>query len=58
MEEDWHALISQPRYDIQLEEDVWVTMRDGVRLCVDIYRPREKGNQALAPSSAHYAKRL
>ena len=30
MAEDWHKLISQLQYDIQLEEDVWVPMRDGV----------------------------
>ncbi|MDH5696217.1 MAG: CocE/NonD family hydrolase, partial [Dehalococcoidia bacterium] len=34
---------SQPRYGINVEYDVYVKMRDGVRLCVDIYRPDAKG---------------
>src|SRR4030042_6766066 len=40
---DWHELVSQPQYDIRLEEDVSVSMRDGVRLCVDVYRPDAEG---------------
>ena len=36
---DWHKLTSQDEYEVVLEEDVWVSMRDDVRLCVDIYRP-------------------
>ena len=34
---------SQPIYKVKVERDVWVTMRDGVRLCVDIYRPDDDG---------------
>ena len=43
MNKDWHELISQPEYEVMLEEDVWVTMRDGIRLCVDIHRPAVEG---------------
>ena len=43
MSKDWHELISQPQYETMLEEDVWVTMRDGVRLSVDVFRPKAEG---------------
>ncbi|MEW6439753.1 MAG: CocE/NonD family hydrolase [bacterium] len=53
---DWHHLISQPRYGVALEEDVRVPMRDGVRLCVDIYRPRGKGRFPALVSYSWYGK--
>lgn len=56
MEKDWHELISQPRYDVLLEEDVWVNMRDGVRLCIDIYRPRAEGRFPALISFSWYGK--
>jgi putative CocE/NonD family hydrolase len=31
--------LSRPQYRMVEEKSVWVTMRDGVKLCVDIYRP-------------------
>lgn len=55
-ERDWHESISQPTYDIMLEEDVWVTMRDGVRLCVDIYRPKAQGKFPALVSCSWYGK--
>jgi hypothetical protein len=54
--EDWHEVISPPKYDIVLEEDVWVKMRDGVRLCVDIYRPKAQGNFPALLSFSWYGK--
>jgi len=53
---DWHELVSQVKYDIVLEEDVWVSMRDGVRLCVDIYRPKVQGKFPALVSIAQYGK--
>ena len=53
---DWHELISQPEYGIVLEEDVWVTMRDGVQVCVDIYRPDAKGKFPGLLSISNYGK--
>jgi putative CocE/NonD family hydrolase len=51
---DWHQLVSQPKYEVVLEEDVMVPMRDGVRLCVDIYRPKGQGKYpALVPVSQY-----
>jgi len=41
---DWHELISQPVYDKMKEnKDVFIPMRDGVRLGSDIYYPDAKG---------------
>ena len=45
---------SQPVYNIKIEEDVYVTARDGVRLCVDVYRPDAEGKfPALFGTSAY-----
>ena len=39
MSGDWHARVSQPGYRLKAEKNVFVTMRDGVRIAVDVYRP-------------------
>ena len=44
MRKDWHELISQPQYKVKAEKDVYVAMRDRVRLAVDIYRPDAEGS--------------
>ena len=56
MGKDWRALISQPRYRIRAEEDVYVTMRDGVRLAVDIFRPDAPGKFPALPAMSPYGK--
>ncbi len=33
----------EPLYEVNVENNVWVTMRDGVRLATDIYRPARHG---------------
>ena len=53
---DWHELISKPLYKVILEENVWVPMRDGVRLCVDIYRPQGEGKFPGLVSFSWYGK--
>jgi hypothetical protein len=55
-EKDWHELVSQPKYRIMLEENVWVPMRDGIRFCVDIYRPKAKGKFPALVSWSWYGK--
>lgn len=40
------AAPSEPRYGIVASKNVMVTMRDGVRLATDIYRPAVNGNAA------------
>ena len=40
----WHKLISKPIYsDIITEKDVFIPMRDGVKLASDIHRPQSHG---------------
>ena len=41
---------STPDYDIVVDENVMVPMRDGVRLATDIYRPAVDGQAIPAPS--------
>ncbi len=53
MKKDWRELISQPKYGVKAERDVYVTMSDGVRLAMDIYRPdaKDKFPALIAPST-------
>jgi len=53
---DWHELLSQPQYDILFEKDVWIAMRDSIRLCVDIYRPKAEGKFPALVSWSSYGK--
>ena len=56
MRKDWHESLSQPEYDILLEEDVWVPMRDGVELATDIYRPDAPGKFPVLISFSAFGK--
>jgi len=47
---------SKPIYKIKVEKDVYVKMRDGVRLAVDIYRPDAPGNFPALLSMHPYCK--
>ena len=42
---------SQKHYDIKVEEDVYVTARDGVRVAVDIDRPGAPGKFPALPAA-------
>jgi uncharacterized protein len=53
---DWHETCSRAEYDILLEQDVFVPMRDGVRLAADIYRPKAKGKFPALLSFSWYGK--
>jgi putative CocE/NonD family hydrolase len=33
--------IMEPKYEVEIEKDIMVAMRDGTRLAVDIYRPKD-----------------
>jgi putative CocE/NonD family hydrolase len=35
--------LSQPRYEVTIDRDVWIPMRDGTRLAADVYRPSDTG---------------
>ena len=39
MNDNWHELISQPRYKVKVERDVIIPSRDGVPIAADIYYP-------------------
>ncbi len=58
MGKDWHELISQPVYGIQEEKDVYVPMRDGVRVAVDIYRPDKRGRFPALLAMSPYGKEI
>lgn len=49
---------SQPIYTLQTEYDVLVPMRDGVRLGIDITRPKEKGKFPALLAISPYGKNL
>jgi predicted acyl esterase len=53
---DWHDRLSQPKYRMKVEKNAWVTMRDGVRLCVDIYRPDADGKFPALLGMSPYSK--
>jgi predicted acyl esterase len=58
MKKDWRQLISQPKYGIQTEKDVFVTMRDGIKLAVNVYRPDAKGKFPALFAMGGYGKEL
>jgi hypothetical protein len=55
-EKDRDGCLSKPAYSVLFEEDVWVTMRDGVRLAVDVYRPKAEGRFPGIMSFSPYGK--
>ena len=40
---------SEPQFDVHLTENVLVTMRDGVRMATDVYRPARGGRPLTDP---------
>ena len=56
--ENWREKISQPKYDIKVEKDVFVPVRDGVRLAVDVYRPDADGKFPALFAMGGYGKDL
>ena len=52
------AKSSEPIYDVQIQHDVMVPMRDGVRLATDVYRPADGGPVPVLLSRLPYNKDL
>lgn len=50
--------LSQPEYEVTLESDVMVPMRDGVGLATDIYRPSAEGRFPVILMRTPYKKNL
>src|SRR3990170_5327362 len=49
---------SRPIYGIKVEKDVYITMRDGVRLSADIFRPDDGGRFPALLAHGQYGKEL
>ena len=58
MNKNWRELISQPKYGIKEEKDIYVPMRDGVRLSVNVYRPDARGKFPALLAMGGYGKKL
>jgi uncharacterized protein len=56
MEKDWHELVSQPQFEMKVEKDVYVPMRDGVRLAINIFRPNARGKFPALVAQSPYVK--
>jgi predicted acyl esterase len=58
MNKDWERLVSKPAYKVKCEENVSISMRDGVRLFADIYRPDAEGKFPALVSMSPYGKEM
>jgi predicted acyl esterase len=56
MKKNWRELISQPKYGIKEARDIWVPMRDGVKLSVNVFRPDARGKFPALLSMSSYGK--
>ena len=56
MKKNWRELISQPKYGIKEERNIWVPMRDGVRLSVNVFRPDTRGKFPALLATSSYGK--
>ncbi|MFC2013420.1 CocE/NonD family hydrolase [Chloroflexota bacterium] len=56
MSTDWHELLSQPKYKVKGEKDIYIVMRDGTRLAADIYYPDAEGRFPALLSYSCYGK--
>ena len=50
--------LSQPQYKVKVEKDVFIEMRDGVHVAVDVYRPDAEGQFPVLYASSPYQKDL
>jgi putative CocE/NonD family hydrolase len=56
MNNNWKGKLSRPQYHIKEEKNIFVTMRDGLKLAADIYRPDAKGKFPALLSMSPYGK--
>jgi putative CocE/NonD family hydrolase len=56
--EEPDSLLSQPKYEIVVDRDIEVPMRDGVRLATDIYRPDTDGKFPVIVVRTPYKKEM
>src|SRR5450756_2940776 len=50
--------LSQPRYEMVVEKDVFITMRDGTKVAVDVFRPDAPGEFPSLYATSPYQKDL
>lgn len=50
--------LSKPEYGVKCEEDVLMTLSDGTRLCVDVYRPDAEGSFPALIAWSAYSKSM
>ena len=50
--------LSQPKYDMIVEKNVYVTMRDGIKVAVDVFRPDAEGEFPAIFMSTGYMKEM
>ena len=50
--------LSKPRYEVQEIRDVWLTLRDGTRLCCDVFLPEELEHSPTLVSWSAYTKTM
>ncbi len=53
---DWHDRLSQPEHGLIEERDRMVTMRDGIRVAIDIFRPDSPGRFPALLACSPYGK--
>jgi uncharacterized protein len=58
MAKNWRDLISQPLLGIKREKDVFVEVRDGIKLAVNVYRPDANGKFPALLAMGGYGKEL
>ncbi|MBP1707602.1 MAG: X-Pro dipeptidyl-peptidase [Chloroflexi bacterium] len=58
MDQKWRELISQRQYGIKVERNIYVPMRDGVRLAVNVFRPDTQGQFPALLALGGYGKEL
>ena len=50
------ARLSQPRYDLAIEKDLALPVRDGARLAADLFRPKSGGRFPVIVNIGAYQK--
>ena len=50
------ARLSQPRYDLAIEKDLAIPVRDGARLAADLFRPKSGGRFPVIVNIGAYQK--
>ncbi len=56
MKNDYPDIHRQPPSGVKLDSNVYVTMRDGVKIAVDVYRPAKEGKYPAIFSTSAYIK--